>query len=147
VHQVLEWVDLGSASADDVQRIAAARAPFYGLDEESGRRAGEAAAAALALPVMARARDARRIWRELPLSFPDGSDLVEGVIDLVFEEEGGLVIVDYKTDGITAEQAVAQAAHHAPQLQLYGRGLAQAWGVPVKERLVLFTSIGRSVKV
>jgi ATP-dependent helicase/nuclease subunit A len=147
VHQVLEWVDLGSASAEDVQRIAAARAPFYGLDEESGRRAGEAAAAALALPVMARARDARRTWRELPLTFPDGSDLVEGVIDLVFEEEDGLVIVDYKTDGITAEQAVAQAAHHAPQLQLYGRGLAQAWGVPVKERLVLFTSIGRSVKV
>lgn len=147
VHQVLEWVDLASASADDVHRIAAARAPFYGLDEESGRRAGEAAAAALALPVMTRARDARRIWRELPLSFPDGSDLIEGVIDLVFEEEGGLVIVDYKTDRITAEQAVAQAAHHAPQLQLYGRGLAQAWGVPVKERLVLFTSIGRSVRV
>ena len=65
----------------------------------------------------------------------------------MFEEEGGLVIVDYKTDGITAEQAVAQAAHHAPQLQLYGRGLAQAWGVPVKERLVLFTSIGQSVRV
>jgi ATP-dependent helicase/nuclease subunit A len=147
VHQVLEWVDLQSATAEEVHRVAAARAPFYGLDEESGRRAGDAAAAALLLPVMARARQARRLWRELPLFFPDGSDLIEGVIDLVFEEEGGLVIVDYKTDRITAEQAVAQAAHHAPQLQLYGRGLAQAWGVAVKERLVLFTSIGQSVRV
>jgi ATP-dependent helicase/nuclease subunit A len=72
---------------------------------------------------------------------------VEGVIDLVFEEPGGLVIVDYKTDRITPEQAIAQAAHHAPQLQLYGRGLAQAWGLPVAERLVLFTAIGQSVRV
>jgi ATP-dependent helicase/nuclease subunit A len=147
VHQVLEWVDLQAATDEQVGRIAAALAPSFGLDEEAGLRAGEAASAALRLPVMARARDARRIWRELPLSFPDGSDLIEGVIDLVFEEEGGLVIVDYKTDRITAEQAVAQAAHHAPQLQLYGRGLAQAWGVSVKERLVLFTSIGQSVRV
>ena len=55
--------------------------------------------------------------------------------------------LDYKTDGIADEQAVTQAAHHAPQLQLYGRGLAQATGMPVRERLVLFTSIGRTVPV
>jgi len=57
------------------------------------------------------------------------------------------VVVDYKTDGITPAQALAQAAHHAPQLQLYGRGLAQAMGLPVRERLVLFTSIGQVVAV
>ena len=66
----------------------------------------------------------------------------------MFEEEGGqLVVVDYKTDAITDDQAVAQAAHHAPQLQLYGRGIAQALGQPVRERLVLFTALGRAVPV
>ena len=147
VHRVLEWLSLEDATAEGVRAMAEALAPSFGLDVESGRRAGEAAWSALGLPVMARARKARRVWRELPLVFPDGSDLIEGVIDLVFEEEGGLVIVDYKTDRIAPQQAVAQAAHHAPQLQLYGRGLAQAWGVPVVERLVLFTSIGQSVRV
>ena len=68
-------------------------------------------------------------------------------MDLVFEEDGGLVVVDYKTDHLGAEQARAQAAHHAPQLQLYGRGLAQALGRPVRERLVLFTSLGQVVAV
>ena len=82
---------------------------------------------------MQRARAATRVWRELPLWFPEGAELLEGVIDLVFEEDGALVIVDYKTDGIAAEQALAQAAHHAPQLQLYGRGLAQALG-PARAR-------------
>jgi ATP-dependent helicase/nuclease subunit A len=69
------------------------------------------------------------------------------VVDLVFEEDGALVVVDYKTDRVAPGQALLQAAHHAPQLQLYGRGLAQATGLRVKERLVLFTAIGRAVPV
>jgi ATP-dependent helicase/nuclease subunit A len=68
-------------------------------------------------------------------------------VDLVFEEDGQLVVVDYKTDRVTAEQAIQQAAHHAPQLQLYGRGLTLGASMPVKERLVLFTSIPQTVQV
>jgi ATP-dependent helicase/nuclease subunit A len=96
---------------------------------------------------MERARRASRVWREIGLWFPDGEHLVEGRVDLVFEEDGALVVVDYKSDAIREEQAIDQAGHHAPQLQLYGRGLAQAMGLPVRERLVLFTAIGRSVPV
>jgi ATP-dependent helicase/nuclease subunit A len=127
--------------------MANALAPSFGLTGDDARRAAEAAARALALPVMERARRAPRLWRELPVWFPDGEDLVEGVVDLVFEEDGALVVVDYKTDHIAADQALAQAAHHAPQLQLYGRGLAQATGLSVRERLVLFTALGQTVAV
>ena len=145
VHRILEWVPL--AEPERVRGMAEALAPSFGLDASAAERAASAAERALALPVMQRARAATRIWRELPLWFPEGAELLEGVIDLVFEEDDGLVIVDYKTDGIAAEQALAQAAHHAPQLQLYGRGLAQALGLPVRERLVLFTALGQVVAV
>jgi ATP-dependent helicase/nuclease subunit A len=94
-----------------------------------------------------RARQAPRVWRELPLWFPEGGELIEGIVDLVFEEHGALVVVDYKTDHIAPEQALAQAAHHAGQLQLYGRGLAQATGMNVRERIVLFTAIGQAIAV
>jgi ATP-dependent helicase/nuclease subunit A len=127
--------------------MADALAPSFGLDEDDARRAADAALRALALPVMQRARAASRVWRELALWFPEEDELVEGIVDLVFEEDGGLVVVDYKTDHIAPEQALVQAAHHAPQLQLYGRGLAQATGMRVKERLVLFTAIGQAVPV
>jgi ATP-dependent helicase/nuclease subunit A len=147
VHQVLEWIPLESDDARLAATLAAALAPTFNLDAEGARRAGEAAQRALDLPVMHRARKAERLWRELPVWFPDGADLIEGVVDLVFEEDGGLVIVDYKTDHIGEDQALAQAAHHAPQLQLYGRGLAQATGLPVRERLVLFTALGRTIPV
>lgn len=145
VHRVLEWLPL-----DEPQRahgMALALAPRFGLDEASAQRAGELVVGTLALPVMQRARQAAHAWRELPLCFPLDEELVEGKVDLVFEEDGQLVVVDYKTDQIGAAQAIDQAAHHAPQLRLYGRGLTLATGLHVKERLVLFTALGRAVPV
>ncbi len=145
VHQILEWIPFDEPAR--ARGMASALAARFGLDPEAGLRAAEAVERTLALPVIARARRAPRAFRELPLVFPDGSDLVEGIVDLVFEEDGELVVVDYKSDAITADEALDRANHHAPQLRLYGRGLTQATGLPVKERLVLFTSLGTAVKV
>ena len=150
VHRLLEWVPLEDEEAgrgERVRAMAEALAPSFGLDAFAAGRAAAQVERALALPVMGRARRAARVWRELSLWFPDGAHLVEGMVDLVFEEDGALVVVDYKSDAIAADQALVQAAHHAPQLQLYGRGLAQAAGLPVRERLVLFTALGRTVPV
>jgi ATP-dependent helicase/nuclease subunit A len=150
VHRLLEWVpleDVEPGRAGRVRAMAEAIAPSFGLDAEAAARAAAQVERALGLPVVDRARRATRVWRELSLWFPDGASLVEGIVDLVFEEDGQLVVVDYKSDGITDDQALAQAAHHAGQLQLYGRGLARAAGLPVRERLVLFTALGRAVPV
>jgi ATP-dependent exoDNAse (exonuclease V) beta subunit len=127
--------------------MAAALAQAFGLDAEAAARAAAQVDRALGLPVLDRARHSPRVWREMSLWFPDGEHLVEGKVDLVFEDDGQLVVVDYKSDAIADDQALAQAAHHAPQLQLYGRGLSQALGQPVRERLVLFTALGRTVPV
>ena len=145
VHRALEWAPLDGPERGAA--IARALAPAFGLDEEAAHRAAAEVSRTLALPVVARALAAPRHWRELPVVFPEDSDLAEGVVDLVFEEDGALVVVDYKTDHVSPEQALAQAAHHAPQLQLYGRGLAQATGLAVRERLVVFTALGQEVRV
>jgi ATP-dependent exoDNAse (exonuclease V) beta subunit len=150
VHGILEWVPLddeGPGREDRVHAMAQALAPSHGLDAVAAARAGSQVEKVLSMPLLGRARRAARVWRELALWFPDGEHLVEGRVDLVFEEPDGLVVVDYKSDPIAEDQALAQAAHHAPQLQLYGRGLARAAGVPVRERLVLFTALGRAVPV
>jgi ATP-dependent helicase/nuclease subunit A len=150
VHRLLEWVPLDTPAETRAARLlsmAEALAPGFSLDATAAARAAAQAERTLAAPLLERARAATRAWRELRLWFPEGAHLVEGIVDLVFEEEGQLVVVDYKSDAITDEQAVAQAAHHAPQLQLYGRGIARAFGMPVRERLVLFTAIGRAVPV
>jgi ATP-dependent helicase/nuclease subunit A len=147
VHQLLEWVAFGDGAAESVRSMAEALAPSFGLAPETARRAGEHAARALALPVIERARRAERVWRELPLAFTDEGRLVEGIVDLVFEEDGQLVIVDYKSDAIGDDHALTRADAHKEQLRLYGRGLVQALGRPVRERLILFTALGRTVAV
>ena len=150
VHRLLEWVpldDTGRGRAGRVRAMALALAPSFGIGAGAAARAGEQVERVLSLPLLERARGAAQLWRELSLWFPDGEHLVEGIVDLVFEEAGQLVVVDYKSDAIADAQAIAQAAHHAPQLQLYGRGLTQALGLPVRERLVVFTALARSVPV
>jgi ATP-dependent helicase/nuclease subunit A len=147
VHQMLEWTPLEGGSPEQALPMAIALAPRFGLDDEAANRAATAVAQVLASALMERARKSSRVWRELPFWLPESDELVEGIVDLVFEEDGQLVVVDYKTDQVTAAQAVDQAAHHAAQLRLYGRGLTLALGVPVRERLVLFTALGEAVAV
>jgi ATP-dependent exoDNAse (exonuclease V) beta subunit len=147
VHRILEWIPFDLQASERATSMAEALGPVFGLDAETAQRAAEHVARALALPVMERARRARRVWRELPLWLPEDGKLIEGIVDLAFEEDGGLVVVDYKTDHVAEADLLAQAAHHAPQLQVYGRGLAQATGHRVAERLVLFTALGRVVPV
>jgi ATP-dependent helicase/nuclease subunit A len=150
VHRLLEWVPLddeAGARSARVRAMALSLAPSFGIGAGAAARAGEQVERVLSMPLLERARRAQQLWRELPLWFPDGAHLVEGKVDLVFEEDGQLVVVDYKSDTITDAQALEQAAHHAPQLQLYGRGLTQAIGMPVRERLVVFTALAHSVPV
>ena len=56
-----------------------------------------------------RALASGRWWRETPVAGPVGAGIVEGFIDLLFEEEGGFVIVDYKTDALGSSDAVERA--------------------------------------
>jgi ATP-dependent helicase/nuclease subunit A len=145
VHRILEWLPLDQP--EGAAAMAEALAPSFGLEASVAPRAARSVARVLALPVMQRALRAPRAFRELPVWLPHESDLVEGIVDLVFEEEGALVVVDYKTDNIPEDRAIDQAAHHAEQLRLYGRALKLATGLEVRERLVLFTEIPRVVPV
>jgi ATP-dependent exoDNAse (exonuclease V) beta subunit len=95
------------------------------------KAATAAVTAALAHPLMARARDAWRAGRcrrETPVAWrqPDG-DLVEGVLDLAFEDGGGWTVVDFKTDA----EIAAELATYRRQVRLYASIVARATGTAV----------------
>jgi len=96
-------------------------------------------------PVVARARAARRRFVELPILFRDdaleNAPLVEGKIDLLFEEEDGWVVVDWKTDRLPTPAVRAEReALYAPQLASYARAVVALLGpgTRVKETLLAF---------
>jgi len=68
--------------------------------------------------------------------------VLSGVIDLVFLEKGGWVIVDYKTDLVTGriEEFVE---YYRPQVEAYCRFWKEATGGPIKEAVLYFVRGGQ----
>lgn len=73
-----------------------------------------------------RADRADRIDREMAFVFTVGDSLLRGTVDLLFEEGGERILVDYKTDNRPSAGLEVSAQQYAPQLQLYAAGLAKA---------------------
>ena len=69
--------------------------------------------------------------------------VLEGVIDLVFREDEGWVIADYKTDSGHDPHFGARVAQYRRQVDLYARCWEELTGEPVRERVLVFTAQGR----
>ena len=78
---------------------------------------------------------------------PEGREslMLQGVVDLYFEEDGALVLVDYKTDSVK-DPAVLQERYRV-QLELYERALMQSTGKPVKERWIYSFALQKEIPV
>ena len=120
-----------------LEDLAAAEARVLDLDDDEATAAAALAERLLGhdLLVRARAADARGACRrETPITSmqPDGT-MLEGVVDLAFEEADGWTVVDYKTD---RELAAIGEARYRRQVALYASAIAQATGRPVRGMLL-----------
>ncbi len=134
---ILLAMDIISPEEYDALSIDKAAA-FFGSD--IGRRAAEAAAT-------------KRLWKEKEFIYSmdmtgDTSTIVQGVIDCFFEEEGSLVLVDYKNSYMGAgrtEDDIRQT--YAAQIDLYRQALEAATGKPVKEAYLFLFDTGKFVEM
>ena len=79
------------------------------------------------------ARRAEQCYREYPLTLRlDGDQVMEGVIDLAFLEDGRWTIVDFKTDADSAEAR----AQYQRQLQWYAFAMTEMTGLPARAVLL-----------
>ena len=77
----------------------------------------------------------------------DDSVLLQGVVDCFFEEDGELVVVDFKTDHVSCAQLDERAEHYRPQLEAYSMALTRVMGKKVKEKVLYFFSVGEEVRL
>ena len=75
----------------------------------------------------------------------EGDTLLQGVIDCAFMEDNGWVLMDYKTDYITDEDAFIQ--RYAMQLEWYAQALEKITGTPVKEMWLYALGKGKAYQV
>ncbi len=73
--------------------------------------------------------------------------LLQGVIDCYFEEEGGLVVVDFKTDYLRPGDEARRAREYRVQVTAYARALQAITGKPVRECLLYFFNTGAAAPV
>ncbi len=129
VHGVLAELPL-DASEQTALQIAVKQARLVGAPDDEANAAAEAASAALAHPLMRRAAKSRACRREVFVSLTeDDGALVEGVVDLAFEEDGAWVVVDYKTD---RELAADGLKRYEAQVATYAAAIARATGAPAR---------------
>lgn len=133
VHAAMEALLARPAPPDDAARRHAARTAAEALFEDERREVEALVEALLEDPVVSRAFAATRRFVELPLLYVDEAlpsrPLVEGKIDLLFEEADGWQIADWKTDRVdTAEERRRREALYAPQMRAYEEGLTKLLG-------------------
>ena len=88
------------------------------------------------------AKEANEVYPEYDSDQPI---LIQGIIDACFEEEDGLVLLDYKTDYVkTSEELVKR---YKKQLELYAEALEQTTGKRVKERVIYSFVLGEEICV
>ena len=141
----------GDSSADDmvsemrgeIERLAEVHASAYGISSSVGELI-ELSDGALRHPVVVSAIQAPRLWSEIPVAAQvetsGGPVVVEGIIDLLYEErDGSLVIVDYKSDHISGPRGLSDKVDlYRWQGAAYAAAVEKATGRSVEDVKLLF---------
>jgi ATP-dependent helicase/nuclease subunit A len=135
VHAVLAGVPL-DGNLSTIQDLATIHARVLGAPEEEIAAGSEAVHTALAHAVFADARQAAqagRCRREVPIAWRDPEGLlVEGLVDLAFEQAQGWTVIDFKTDEEFRENEPA----YRRQVAMYASAIQTATGAQVSALLM-----------
>jgi ATP-dependent exoDNAse (exonuclease V) beta subunit len=130
VHAVLATVPL-DGDVDASEDLAAIHGRILGAPAEEIAAAADAVRRALAHPLLNQARNAAkksRCRREVPIAWRDADGLlIEGVVDLAFEEGEIWTVIDFKTD----EEFRGNESAYRRQVGMYAAAIQAANGARV----------------
>ena len=78
---------------------------------------------------------------------PQEQVLIQGIMDAYFEENGALVLVDYKTDKVYGKNPASLIKKYQVQLEYYAEALERLTGKAVKEKYIYSIDLGEAVPV
>ena len=89
----------------------------------------------------------RILGREVPLLMPWNGQIMEGVIDLVYEKNGLLYLADYKTDRVDKKNLSEAAARYHQQAEIYSQAVRQSLGREPAGFKIIFLRLGEAVEI
>jgi len=96
-----------------------------------------------------------RLRREQPFVMGIGADrldqecpaseqvLIQGIIDVFFEENGKIIVADYKTDAVKAPEELVR--RYQTQLDYYAEALHKLTGKEVTEKIIYSFALGTEI--
>ena len=128
VHALLADIPLDAPVPEVLTQLAAAHGRVLGADAAEIAAAIEVVRRVLKHPVLesaARAAREGRCYREMPVTVrADGGALIEGFVDLAYADDGGYVVVDFKTD----RELDGAIDRYQRQVSIYDAAIAAATG-------------------
>ena len=163
-HKVMEELDYDNVDSEEAIRQQLLSLEHSGkLDHESASSVRVNQVAWFASSRLGKRMQAawkrKKLWREQPFVMsvpacehhPEWGDteqiLVQGIIDAFFEEDRGLVLVDYKTDYVEKGEEEKLINRYQKQLWYYARALERVRNLPVKEAYIYSFRLGKALRV
>jgi ATP-dependent helicase/nuclease subunit A len=87
------------------------------------------------------------LGREVPLLMPWNGQIMEGVIDLVYEKNNLLYLADYKTDRVARNELSQAAERYRQQAEIYSQAVKQSLGREIAAFKIIFLRLGEAVEL
>ncbi len=136
VHRLFEKLDWSQPGL--VEKMAEIEGKDLGATGPMIKRAGEMVKAALDSPLLQRVIKSGNYQKEVPFAYKNNGTIFEGVMDVVFKEGDGLVVLDFKTDLVEKDKLSSKIEHYKPQAKVYSDAIETIFGQPPKEVVLFF---------
>ncbi len=87
------------------------------------------------------------LGREVPLLIPWNGQIMEGVIDLIYEKNGLLYLADYKTDRVARKELNQAAERYRQQAEIYTQAVQQSLRRNVAAFKIIFLRSGEAIEI
>ena len=145
VHRLFEKLDWGRP--DLLDTLAEVEGKGVGASGPMIKRAIAMVAEALTSSLLQRIIKSGHYYKEVPFTFKDNGTIFEGVMDVVFKEEGGLSVLDFKTDLVEKDGLDSKIEYYRPQVKVYSDAIKTVFGTPPKEVILLFLHLMEPVSL
>ena len=154
-HLVIEELDLANISGDSIRATIenlsgeGAIVPSVAgkIDVAAIRKFFDSDLGRLAI------KNRQQVLREWQFTFiPDSSDpaessIITGLVDMIIPTDDGLVIIDFKTDGVSADFAEQRAKDYAGQIRYYTAAASAILGEKVAASYLYFLKPSLAIKM
>lgn len=160
LHTFLQYADFDSTKRDVESEIERLKSGGYLTDLQAEAVKAEDVKAFLRSGIFKRMENAVSVIREkkfliaiddmeldgeLGEIYKGTTGMLNGIIDVVIEEEDGLVLADYKTDYVKEPEELIEK--YSKQLMLYKHTLEKIGSKPVKQALIYSFHFGREIEI